>query len=439
MQRRNPLRFILIFSFITYFILGDALSQEVAIIHYHRCDGAYGDYDSNDFNDFWGLHLWTGALNPTEWMSPLKPIAADDFGMIFEIPLIDLAEGLNFIMHRGDAKDLNNDQYLDFSVAGQEVWIVSGDDAVSENFIQYPSFAEASFSTQYCGPPYVVTIHYFRCDGDYGDYTSNDYNNFWGLHAFEDVVDPVNWTEPIKAISEGPDRVMFEVPVIASAQMLGFIIHRGDNKDPGPDEFLDILNTGDEIWVTSGDTEAGVHVQHTSFTDAINSPRYCGPLSVATIHYHRCEGDYGNYNSFDYNNYWGLHLWTGAVYETDWLFPMKPTSSDEFGQVFEIPVVEMATSLNYIIHKGDLLDQGPDESLDLINTGNQIWLVSEDVDQGSKIQYGSFEEASNSSFFCRIVIPTLSQWGIIVLGMLMLIFGVVWSVQNRHLLKMPKG
>lgn len=32
-----------------------------AVLHYHRADG---DYDG------WGLHVWTGAANPTDWSTP---------------------------------------------------------------------------------------------------------------------------------------------------------------------------------------------------------------------------------------------------------------------------------------------------------------------------------------------------------------------------------
>jgi hypothetical protein len=33
-----------------------------AVLHYHRADGNY---------DGWGLHVWTGAANPTDWSIPL--------------------------------------------------------------------------------------------------------------------------------------------------------------------------------------------------------------------------------------------------------------------------------------------------------------------------------------------------------------------------------
>ena len=37
------------------------VDQGTAVIHYRRADGNY---------DGWGLHLWDGAANPTDWAAP---------------------------------------------------------------------------------------------------------------------------------------------------------------------------------------------------------------------------------------------------------------------------------------------------------------------------------------------------------------------------------
>jgi pullulanase-type alpha-1,6-glucosidase len=92
--------------------------QNTAVIHYRRADG---DYDG------WGLHVWDGAANPTEWSAPLAPAATDAFGVTFRVPLAAGATGLNYIVHRGDTKDLPDDQRLDFAAAGREVWLLSGE------------------------------------------------------------------------------------------------------------------------------------------------------------------------------------------------------------------------------------------------------------------------------------------------------------------------
>ncbi|MFI5495746.1 pullulanase-type alpha-1,6-glucosidase [Actinoplanes sp. NPDC051859] len=91
--------------------------ENTAVIHYRRTDGDYTG---------WGLHVWDGAANPTDWSAPLPPAATDSFGVTFRVPLTAGAAGLNYIIHKGDIKDLPADQRLDFAAAGREVWLLSG-------------------------------------------------------------------------------------------------------------------------------------------------------------------------------------------------------------------------------------------------------------------------------------------------------------------------
>ncbi len=50
--------------------------------------------------------------------------------------------------------------------------------------------------------------------------------------------------------------------------------------------------------------------------------------------------------------------------------------TDAYGAVFEVPLAEGATSLSYILHKGDEKDLPTDQSLDLKANGHEVWLVS---------------------------------------------------------------
>ncbi|HSL14955.1 MAG TPA: pullulanase-associated domain-containing protein, partial [Actinomycetota bacterium] len=103
-------------------------AEGFALIHYRRPAGDYGDPTSGDFNDFWGLHVWTGAATPTDWTNPLPPERVDVFGIVFKIPLVDGAEQLAYILHRGDTKDPGPDQFLVFANYGHEVWQLQGAD-----------------------------------------------------------------------------------------------------------------------------------------------------------------------------------------------------------------------------------------------------------------------------------------------------------------------
>ena len=83
-------------------------------LHYHRPNA---DYEG------WGLHVWTGYNGGVTWENPLPPSGSDEFGLIFEVSVADDATGLGYILHKGDEKDLPDDQYLDFAENGREVWI----------------------------------------------------------------------------------------------------------------------------------------------------------------------------------------------------------------------------------------------------------------------------------------------------------------------------
>ncbi|MEO3777847.1 pullulanase-type alpha-1,6-glucosidase [Micromonospora sp. B11E3] len=93
------------------------VDEGTAVIHYRRADNNY---------DGWGLHLWDGAANPTDWSSPLPPERIDSYGAVFRVPLSAGATGLSYIIHSGDEKDLPEDQRLDFAGAGREVWLLAG-------------------------------------------------------------------------------------------------------------------------------------------------------------------------------------------------------------------------------------------------------------------------------------------------------------------------
>jgi pullulanase len=87
-----------------------------AVVHYRRADGDYAG---------WGLHAWEGTHRKPDWNTPLGPVAFDAFGAVFRVPLRPDAAGLRFVLHRGDVKDLHDDQRLDLS-STREVWMLDG-------------------------------------------------------------------------------------------------------------------------------------------------------------------------------------------------------------------------------------------------------------------------------------------------------------------------
>jgi len=89
----------------------------------------------------------------------------------------------------------------------------------------------------------VAAIHYHRPDGDYEG---------WGLHAWDAAAVTVEWANPLPPDGEDDFGIFWEVPIKPDGTRLGFIVHKGDLKDPGPDQFLDLTKSR-EAWVISGD------------------------------------------------------------------------------------------------------------------------------------------------------------------------------------------
>ncbi|SEH83253.1 pullulanase, type I [Halobacillus karajensis] len=103
-----------------------AETNETVTINYKRLDGNY---------EGWGLHLWNQDKNNpaieqgTDWNRPIVFTKETNYGVAAEVPVIDIQNGLNFIVHKGDEKDTPSDR--SFPVTGEkEFWLVQGDSRV---------------------------------------------------------------------------------------------------------------------------------------------------------------------------------------------------------------------------------------------------------------------------------------------------------------------
>ncbi|MCX4761459.1 pullulanase-type alpha-1,6-glucosidase [Streptomyces sp. NBC_01275] len=192
-------------------------------------------------------------------------------------------------------------------------------------------------------------VHYKRTDGDYDD---------WGLYAWGDLADGESTTWPASHPFVGRDAygAFAYVKLKAGASNVGFlVIDKDGNKDVSADRSIDLTKTG-EVWIEQG--------KETVQTERPDYPAQ--DTAKAVIHYHRADGDHTG---------WGLHVWTGAASPTDWSSPLQPVRTDAYGAVFEVPLNAGATSLSYIIHKGDEKDLAADQSLDLKSDGYEVWLL----------------------------------------------------------------
>ncbi|MGP4051097.1 pullulanase-type alpha-1,6-glucosidase [Streptomyces sp. 2A115] len=195
-------------------------------------------------------------------------------------------------------------------------------------------------------------VHYKREDGDYTD---------WRLYAWGDIADGegTTWPEGHDFVGRDAYGAFAHVKLKPGASNVGFlVIDKDGNKDVSADRTIDVTKTG-EIWVEQG-------------KEAVRTERptadYPAPdKTKAVLHYRRADGNYDG---------WGLHTWTGSANPTDWSKPLEPVKTDAYGAVFEVPLTEGATSLGYIIHKGDEKDLPADQSLDLKADGHEVWLLN---------------------------------------------------------------
>ena len=224
-----------------------AAAQGYVTLRYQRQDGIY----YTDPTDYWGLHLWGDAIDPSEvttWEAPKEPDGVDDFGAYWHVQLDSsnpdaVNQPVQFIVHKPNGGDTSpggtqepggDREFIPRDHAS--VWLMEQDEAVY---------------TQRGAAEKVITIHYRRDAGDYGDYGSSNHNDFWGLHTWGDADEP-DWEDPRKPVYTDTFGVSFEVPLIGEQEQIGYIFHKGPDKDPGPDQFLNVLTYGYEVWQLEG-------------------------------------------------------------------------------------------------------------------------------------------------------------------------------------------
>jgi len=106
-------------------------------IYYLRVDPSY---------DGWGLHLWGNAIAAnvaTQWSSPRTPDRIENGAAVFEIPVANVSQDLNFIAHNGDLKSPIYDLSIVVRTFGTNVWIVQDDVAALNGNIGVPFSSEA--------------------------------------------------------------------------------------------------------------------------------------------------------------------------------------------------------------------------------------------------------------------------------------------------------
>ena len=312
------------------FVESTGPENEYAIIHYNRPAGDYGDHSTGDADDFWGLHLWGDAIDQaeaTDWTTPKPFLGEDEYGRFAFVRLADDTRPVNFIVHRGDAKDPDDSPDRSFDPAvTPEIWLRQGDPTVYTSQAEAQEHATVHYACTACS---AVTLTATSPSGavTIGAPTVDDYGAVFTLSA--------------------PD---LSAPITVDIANGGAVDISGQTFTP---------TETPTAWFQPG--EQLVHDSRGSAED------------YATIHYRRPAGDYGDPTSSDFADFWGLHVWTGAVTETEWTAPMRPVGQDVFGIEFRVPLVDGADGLAYILHRGDTKDPGPDQVLVFDDFGHEVW------------------------------------------------------------------
>jgi pullulanase len=231
-------------------------------------------------------------------------------------------------------------------------------------------------------PATTLTIHYRRAAGDYAG---------WQLHHWGAAAS-VDWNAGRNADGSDDFGVFYNVPLAAQTGTVGYLFHRGDDKDHGGADQAYVLQPGtNEIWRLQGDGA-------TYASNPLGNP--APDLTTVRVHYKRFDGNFAA---------WGLHLWNGSGLDTarvpagvsidNWGSPVPfdqmPNHAASAGEVvFDLPVLNprddaSRNALEFIIHgmppNQDNKDGRSDNirvnygALSITNQVGEVWIVQGDA------------------------------------------------------------
>jgi pullulanase len=320
-------------------------------IHYHRTDGNYSGWTVYAFYD-------TTEDTGNYGGGPVQVTGNDAYGAYFDVGVTSGAQQVGLIIHNpsapgGDQKDPGPNEYVDPATMGNEYWAYTGIAKL------YDTAIDVNNPTALL--PGYARIHYHRNDGNYGP---------WAVYAFFDTTEFTGnynggLVPPTNYDSYG---AYFDIGVTSGAQNVGLILHNpnaagGDQKDPGPNEFVNPSTEGFEYWAYNG-----IGKLYKSQVD-VNNPTALLP-GYARIHYFRPDGNYFNWTVYAFND---TEEYTGDY--NDGLTGV--TNYDSLGAYFDISLKPNPQDLGFIVHNigTGAKDPGPDMHL-AVNTNTQAWVLS---------------------------------------------------------------
>jgi len=203
-----------------------------------------------------------------------------------------------------------------------------------------------------------VRIHYFRPDGNYLG---------WTVYAFGDTTeDTANFNGgPVQVTGRDAFGAYFDVGVTSTAQNVGIIIHNGNTKDPGPNEFINPATQGNEYWQLSGS-----NILRTTQPATIQQTDPPIPAGKARIHYFRPDTKYAS---------WTVYAFGDTTEDTGNFGggPVFVTGYDTYGAFYDVGLTANPHNLGFIVHNisTGIKDPGPDMHLNVAQF-NEAWVLS---------------------------------------------------------------
>jgi len=216
------------------------LAADEAAIFYYREDGDYTD---------WAIHAWNNdacsgyadfeAGEGTDWEAGL-PITDIDpkFGAYWLIKVTDTDNCLNYIVHKGNEKDPNDNDQTFMLQDGQWNFIVSGDGIYTDAEKAYAVIdpeGDGEVAAPLIKPDTDQGIIYYRRDDQqYDGWTIHAWNNE-ECDAYNDYDSGAGTEWSAGLTYSGVDDnygAYWLFDTKADAICANFIVHNGDNKDP---------------------------------------------------------------------------------------------------------------------------------------------------------------------------------------------------------------
>ncbi|HEY3626154.1 MAG TPA: pullulanase-type alpha-1,6-glucosidase [Terracidiphilus sp.] len=208
-------------------------------------------------------------------------------------------------------------------------------------------------------PSGSIRIHYFRADGNYLG---------WTVYAFGDTTEPNNWgAGPVAVTGTDSFGAYFDVGVTTGAANVGIIVHKGNTKDPGPNEYADPATQGNEYWQLSGSD-----ILQTTQPPTIQATDPAIPAGKVRIHYNRPDNNYGGWSIYSFG--------AGTDPNSSWCNTEDYISGyDTYGAYYDVgadPTLN-GGDLGFIIHncQANVKDPGPDMHLQ-VNQFTSAWVLS---------------------------------------------------------------